>query len=379
VQQRLHWVISAALIIVLAAYVKLARVPIHFNWPLFILGYWVDIASSAIFTATILYVVQRPEDLKRCWQRYWTEPARLLIIAIVTGWLIWWLDIRAGFKATVITIAVAEVFDVQKFQLPRLRQLLLNFMPPAVYFFFGIVLVFTYNDVILSVSPITYDATLLHADGWFLGGSSISELSRIASVTLPSFVFTIFDRVYLGLFSEIGAALVLVALIRGYKEGCRYVGTMLLAYYLALLIFYLYPTLSPYYLCPDHSHLPTTTAASKIEPVLMTRTAANQRAFALNVEGDYNIAFPCMHIALAVMAWWFCREWKRIARVFFVYNITLMLAILLLEWHYLVDLPAGIAIAVLVIAIMNVRSTHSVPAPARVAVEACTQTPVSPS
>jgi PAP2 superfamily len=379
VRERLHWTITAALVVVLAVYVNLAHVPIHFNWPLLILGYWIDIASSAIFTATILYVIQRPQDLKRCWQRYCREPARFLIIALVAGWLIWWMDITTGLKATVITVAVAELFDVQRFQLPRLNQSLRNFMPPAVYFFFGILLVFAYNNIILSISLITHDATLLNADRWFLAGSSVTELSRMASVTLPSFVFTIFDHVYLGLFSEIGAALVLVAFMRGYREGCRYVGTMLLAYYCALLIFYLYPTMDPFYRCPDHTHLPTTTASSRIEPVLMARAAVIRHAFEIKVEGDYNIAFPSMHIALAVMAWWFCREWKRIARVLFVYNVALIFAILLLEWHYFVDLPSGIAIAVLAIAITNVRSTHSVPAAARVAVEACTQTPVLPS
>src|SRR5262249_11246878 len=149
--------------------------------------------------------------------------------------------------------------------------------------------------------------------------------------------------------------------------------------YIALLIFYLYPTFDPFYLCPDHSHLPATAASSSIQPVLMTRTATIQHASALNVEGDYSIAFPSMHMALAVMAWWFCREWKRIARVLFVFNLALVAAIVLLEWHYFVDLPGGIAVAVVAISIMKVRSAHSVSAPVPVPAEACTQIPVSRS
>jgi PAP2 superfamily len=234
-----------------------------------------------------------------------------------------------------------------------------NFLLPGAYFFIGVILVLAYNALILSVSPISYDETLLKIDRWFLAGSSVSELSRIASATLPSSVFTILDWLYLAMFNEIGAVLVLVGLMRGYKEGCRYVGTLLMAYYAALLIFYAYPTLSPYFLCSDHwSHLPATNAAV-IQRIFVGRMPVLRSAFTLNVQADYNIAFPCMHIALAVIAWWFCREWKRIARVLFVYNVALIPSILLLEWHYAVDVLGGIAVAALAIAITNTKRTQT--------------------
>jgi len=346
----------------MAGYAKLAHVPIRFNWTEFVLAYWIDIASTAIFAAALLYVVQRPETLKACWHRYCAQPARFLIIGIVSAWLIARLEVLTGLKMTVVAIVIAEFFDVLKFEPPLVSRSLLNFLLPAAYFFFGVVLVLGYNALILSVSPISYDETLLKIDRWFLAGSSVSELSRLASVTLPSFFFTIFDWLYLAMFNELGAALVLVALIRGYKEACRYVGALLMAYYVALLIFYLYPTLSPYFLCPDHwSHLPATNA-SIIQRIFVARMPTLRSAFDLNVEADYNIAFPCMHIALAVIAWWFCREWKRIARILFVYNLALVPAILLLEWHYLVDVLGGIAVALLSIAVTSVGLTVKAPA-----------------
>jgi PAP2 superfamily len=346
----------------MAAYAKLAQVPIQFNWTDFVLAYWIDIASSAIFAAALLYVVQRPETLKTCWHRYCAQPSRFLVIGIASLWLMWRLEVITGLKLTVVAIVVAEFFDVLKYELPRVSQSLRNFLLPAAYFFFGVVFVLAYNALILSVSPTLHDETLLKADHWFLAGSSVSELSRVASVTLPSFVFTIFDWLYLAMFNEIGAALVLVAFMRGYKEGCRYVGTLLTAYYIALLIFYLYPTLSPYYLCTDHlSHLPATNA-SIIQRIFVARMPALRSAFALNVQADYNIAFPCMHIALAVIAWWFCREWKRIARLLFVYNLALIPSILLLEWHYVVDVIGGIAVAFLAIAITRIRLFETSPA-----------------
>jgi len=365
VRQRVHWTISAALVLLLVAYLKMAHVPIQLNWTDFIFTYWIDIASSAIFVAALLYVLQHPETLKRCWHRYSSQPARFLIIGMLCAWLMWRLEVITGLRVTVVAIVVAEFFDVLKFELPRVSRSVRDVIFPAAYFFFGVVLVLTYNDLVLSVSPVSYDETLLKIDRWLLAGSSVSELSRLASVTLPSFMFTVFDWLYLAMFNEIGAVLVLVTLVRGYKDGCRYVGTLLLAYYITLIVFYLYPTLSPYYLCPDHfSHLPATNA-SIIQRIFVARMTTLRSAFALNVEADYNIAFPCMHIALAVIAWWFCREWKRIAGVLFVYNVVLIPSILLLEWHYVVDVLGGIAVASLAIAITSVRSLQTVPVKVR--------------
>jgi hypothetical protein len=345
---------GAASVLVLLAYIYLAEIPIRVSWTGFTTTYWIGMAFPAIFAAALLCALQWPGVLKRCWQRYCAEKSRFLIIGSVGFWLLWWLGIGTGIVATVVAIAVAEFFDAAGFDIHNIGRHLRNFLPPAVYFFFGLILVLTYNDIVVSISLRYFDDVMLRADRYILAGSSVSNLSHMASGVFPSLAFRVFDAIYFGMFTMIGAALILVALLGGRKEACRYVGTLLMAYYTALLIFYIYPTLSPFYLCADHSsHLPVTNAGL-IQQALLSRTASLRGAFALNVEGDYNIAFPCMHIALPFIAWWFCRAWKRIARAIFIYNLALIPSILLLEWHYLVDILGGIFVAFAVILMTHV-------------------------
>src|SRR5437867_8586403 len=68
-----------------------------------------------------------------------------------------------------------------------------------------------------------------------------------------------------------------------------------------------------------------------------------------SVSADFYISFPCMHIAQPLIVLWFLRRWKRIVFCLVLYDIVLIPAILLLEWHYVVDLLGGILIAVLAI------------------------------
>jgi L-lactate permease len=71
------------------------------------------------------------------------------------------------------------------------------------------------------------------------------------------------------------------------------------------------------------------------------------------ISTDYFIAFPCMHIAQPLIVMWFMRRWKRILIVLCAYDCLLILSILLLEWHYLVDIIGGILVAGIAIAITD--------------------------
>ena len=99
--------------------------------------------------------------------------------------------------------------------------------------------------------------------------------------------------------------------------------------------------------CLNHFEHLQMSDTKTVQQVLATKLDYVHNGFALNVDTDYFITFPCMHIALPFIAWWFCREWKRIARVVFIYNIALVPSILLLEWHYVADIFGGLVVAVL--------------------------------
>jgi hypothetical protein len=76
------------------------------------------------------------------------------------------------------------------------------------------------------------------------------------------------------------------------------------------------------------------------------------------INADYFIAFPCMHIAQPLIVMWFLRRWKRITYALILYDVVLVPAILLLEWHYLVDVIGGILVAGAAIGLASIRLTY---------------------
>ena len=68
---------------------------------------------------------------------------------------------------------------------------------------------------------------------------------------------------------------------------------------------------------------------------------------------DYYIAVPCLHVAQAIIALWFVRQWRRIAGLFLAYNLLLLPTVLLLEQHYVVDIIGGFLVAAAAISIVE--------------------------
>ena len=69
------------------------------------------------------------------------------------------------------------------------------------------------------------------------------------------------------------------------------------------------------------------------------------------ISADYFMAFPCMHIAQPIIVAWFLRRWKRMFLALCLYDALLIVSILLLEWHYVVDIIGGVLVAAVAIAI----------------------------
>jgi hypothetical protein len=73
-----------------------------------------------------------------------------------------------------------------------------------------------------------------------------------------------------------------------------------------------------------------------------------------------------MHIVWPLIVTWFLKRWKRILSLLLTYDVLLIIAIILLEWHYLVDILAGILIAglaILTIHYGDVRKKHRITQP----------------
>jgi hypothetical protein len=125
------------------------------------------------------------------------------------------------------------------------------------------------------------------------------------------------------------------------------VGTLLFAYCLALILFYFFPSHGPYYLCVNHfARLHYDLSSYRTQKMLLANAQYlwEQKPVIVIPTGFY-IAFPCMHIAQPIVVLWFLRKWPRMVAILLAYDVLLVAAIILLEWHYFVDLLGGVAVA----------------------------------
>jgi membrane-associated phospholipid phosphatase len=102
--------------------------------------------------------------------------------------------------------------------------------------------------------------------------------------------------------------------------------------------------------------LPKTLLSYSVQQQLLAYvTLLRQGGTLAEIGTGYFIAFPCMHIATPVIALWFLRRWRRVATTLLGLNILLCAAIVLLEYHYVVDLIGGVAVAALAIVMVDRR------------------------
>jgi hypothetical protein len=149
--------------------------------------------------------------------------------------------------------------------------------------------------------------------------------------------------------------MILLSLRSSRAHSLQFVGTILIAYYLALIFFYFIPATGPFFLCPTHElTFAKHTAVYAAQANLSAKLNALRAHQSLKVIGlDYYIGLPCMHIAQPIIVLWFVRRWRRIAALLLVYSVLLLPTVLLLEQHYLVDVIAGVVTAVAAIGIVG--------------------------
>ncbi|HKW17723.1 MAG TPA: phosphatase PAP2 family protein [Terriglobales bacterium] len=327
------------------------------DWSRLIPLYWVSLGLHSVFAAVLLALIGLPASatVKPVWQHFARQKARLLIFGPFVVWAFW----RFGIYAAMIWISVAvvstELYDRHHGDLWAITTWISPAILPAIYFFLGLILVFAYDDAIAALKdPSAYDWVFLRMDSYLLHGRSISDFVRQASSSLSPRVFALAETVYYRMFDQMGAAILLVSVCQGLKRGLRLVGSMLSAYYISLLVFYLWPSMGPFYTSPDHfTYFPHWLQTYQFQQNLI----ANAKVLSGPLKGLVRIsansffAFPSLHIALPLVVLWFMRPWKRIFYALAAYDVVLVPAILLLEWHYVVDLVGGVIVAAIALLI----------------------------
>ncbi len=349
----LHYWATCFLFLAAIPLLRYFNLPFQFDWAGSAFQFWVLLAARAIFAAVILFLIGFPAT---AWipilRKFFQQKARVVLFTMFSAGLCWGLGWRHGLLAAVDFFAILE-FRAH-FSGSKVLRATANVLLPAAYLFAGLLLVSAYNNIIASSRFFAAADPLFNAmDQRLMGGLTVSHISHWALGVISLTWFRIAEFIYYSLFSQIGAALILTAVVRGRRRSLQFVGTVLLAYYLALGLFYFWPSQGPYFLCPNHfSRFPASLDTYHAQQGSIAAAQARWNHQPLErMSFDYYIAFPCMHIAQPLVVLWFLWPWTRIRVALAIYDILLLAAILLLEWHYVVDILGGVIVAIAAIAV----------------------------
>lgn len=350
-----HWCASAFFAAILFPLFHFAHLPFRLDLGDMGGAYWVGSGVRAVFCATFLYVLAFP----------WKDTVRPVIDRFYSKW--WLAAVGLSFVIGMIALfgvslgAYVIVFGIALSELMIRRQAkfvssLLDIALPALYLFVGLLIVLSFQHAIGglkfagSYDPFFrgLDRKLFHAD--------VSSISHFTLRHLPPWTQRGLELAYYSLFTQIGLGMIIVSLALGRKAGLKYVATLLAAYYIALAIFAFWPTIGPFSSCDTHASGYATALGTFAgqEVVIAKARLLLQHSTIPAVQtvnmADYFIGFPCLHVALPLIVLWSLRKWRGMALALIVLDLFLVSSIVILEWHYLVDMVAGIFVAVLAIA-----------------------------
>lgn len=330
-----------------------ARLPLRIDFSGFADTYWIGTASHGAFVAILLAILGLPlgQTLIPFLKRYRRQKTRIVIASATAVWLSALLGLELGLMTTIVALACAELMERKA---DKFEAVLLDVFWPGLYFFWGIILVFAFNHAIAGIRYAgTCDEAFKHLD-CLLFHADVSRISQWGMSHLPYWLSYILQYSYFSLYSQICAVLFLTCLLGGQPLAMRYVRAMLIGYSIALFLFFFWPASGPYLISPAHlSGSSPSLRAFEIQDGLVKRAQLIWAHKLVSDAGmvdltDYYIAFPCMHIGLVTIAIWFVYPWKRMAWLIIVFDTILLVpSIILLQWHYITDLFAGVAVAFL--------------------------------
>ncbi len=352
----IHLVPTVFLFAILAPVLRRVGFPLVWDWFGLFAGFaWLALQSVAV--AAVLYTLQFPRDVwPRLRAHYLQDARRGLLFAAFAAIVI----LAGGLKfAPIVIIDCVAALELLQRDRSRvgLKSWAVALIPAAAYLFVGLVLAFTYTNVIVRVRFFAaYDPVFNRFDARFFGTTVTALTERVAAV-VPEAFFKTLNFIYYGMFAQIGAALVISGLSGGAKRSIQFVGTTVLAYYLALILFYLFPSHGPYFFASDHfARLHNDISAFRTQKIFLHDAWYLWRQKPVRrVPMGFYIAFPCMHIAQPLIVLWFLRRWRRVVGVLAIYDVLLVAAIVLLQWHYFADLLGGVAVAIVAIALSGRR------------------------
>jgi hypothetical protein len=361
VLSQLHWIFTAAFLLALFPLFRRAALPLSIDLKEIGGAYWLGTGVKAVFGAVLLYVLCFPWAVTGApaVRRFWQSKLLLAEVMVILAVMIRLFGVYLAVEVVVDGIALAELLIRKKEQFGAA---VVDVAIPAIYLFIGLVVVFSFQHGVAGLKFAgQYDPFFEHLDR-VIFHTNVSQLSHVALHHLPTWSAHALELIYFSLFMQMGAALIITALAGNRRYALQYVATLLVGYYIAIAIFFFWPTLGPFSVCPDHlSAYPTSiptffgqeTILAKAKLLWQHNLIPEVRSVRVM---DYYIGFPCMHVALPIIVIWSLRKWRKMAWMIAIFDIFLVASIVLLEWHYLVDLVAGVVVAGLAIGLNRTRN-----------------------
>ncbi len=255
IRNNFHLGMTALLSVALVPLLVALNLPVRFDWSNLLIPYWVGFPVQSVVVASLLYFINFPfsQTAQPLWARYRKEKQRLLILIPLWIFLRWLYDFWTFVLVAVFAVVMFEVVDRAREDQFPLSKAALQVLGPAAYFLLGLILVFSYNDMIVILKPyVAYDEVFNRMDSRILMGHTVTEIAHRAIRLLPLQLLKFLEFLYFGMFDLVGAGMIITSLYFGRKRAIQFVGTILTAYYLTLILFYLWPSQGPYYLCSTH-------------------------------------------------------------------------------------------------------------------------------
>jgi hypothetical protein len=351
---RFDYILLASMWLLTLPVFWLARLPYAFDLAALTKGYLM-LPLGASIVAIMLAVLGLPlrATLLPFFRRLWSNKALALVLAPAAMLFCWALGPGVGVVVFIETLALAELS--QRYGV-RFGQKLLDVLVPGAYLYVGLLAVFAFNHAIVGIR---YGGTEDFTFNWLdsvLFRANASSIAHWGFHHIPLAIHKAEDFIYFSIWSRLGAALMLVAVLGTRRQAIQFVRNLLICYSMALLVFAMVPAKGPYSICAIHTEdYPKSLSSYGTQEELISRMK-KLYAHTLTEEvrevgvGDYYISFPSLHAALPIIALWFLRRWKRIQKLALFFYCLLLPALVFLGWHYIVDILGGWGVAALSIA-----------------------------
>lgn len=326
---RLHYWLTAALALLLPLACYATR--LRFEVPGGLAGFLLGWAIQSIVWAGLLYQLGMKgawSELRHGWKRFIVAAALPAIVLPL-----------AGIHLNSVLVCVAGIIGMEFYYRRGNWKAIGSALWPWGYLAFGIELAIIYNCAIVSVRHFNlYDWMFERWDAAAFG-ISVTRLGHAAMrLDRPA------ETIYYAMGGTMGAAILFLCVAGERREAFRMTGTILTSYYISLLIFAAWPSQGPFSLHATGFGPQMVTGEFQRLSYINAGILYHHRNW-LPPAAGYFVAFPSMHVAQPLIAGWFLRRWRVVSLLVFGYCALLIPAILILQWHYFVDIVAGILVA----------------------------------